>query len=43
MKAKEPGELMQADHMSINFTEGACVKEFQGHLSGQQMERAAGV
>ena len=29
MKAKEPGELMQADHMSVSFTEGACVKEFK--------------
>ena len=29
MKAKEPGELMQADHMSINFTEGGGVKEFK--------------
>ena len=43
MKAKEPGELMQADHMSINFSEGGGVKRVQGHLSGQQMERAAGV
>ena len=29
MKAKAPGELMQADHMSVSFTEGACVKEFK--------------
>ena len=29
MKAKEPGELMQADHMSIRFTEGEIVKEFK--------------
>ena len=29
MKAKEPGELMQADHMSINFSEGGGVKEFK--------------
>ena len=43
MKAKAPGELMQADHMSVSFTEGACVKEFKATLSGKQMERAAGV
>ena len=29
MKAKAPGELMQADHMSINFSEGGGVKEFK--------------
>ena len=43
MKAKAPGELMQADHMSINFSEGGRRERVQGHLSGQQMERAAGV
>ena len=37
MKAKAPGELMQADHMSVSFTEGACVKEFKA-TCGQQME-----
>lgn len=29
MKANEPGELMQADHMSINFSDGGGVKEFK--------------
>ena len=29
MKAKGPGELMQVDHMSINFSEGGGVKEFK--------------
>ena len=29
MKAQAPGELMQADHMSVSFTEGECVKEFK--------------
>ena len=29
MQAKEPGELMQADHMSVNFSEGGGVKEFK--------------
>ena len=29
MRAKEPGELMQADPMSINFSEGGGVKEFK--------------
>ena len=29
MKAKEPGELMQADPMSVNVSEGGGVKEFK--------------
>lgn len=29
MKARVPGELMQADSMSISFTEGEVVKEFK--------------
>ena len=29
MKAKQPGELMQVDHMSISFTEGFALKEFK--------------
>lgn len=29
MKAKQPGELMQVDHMSVGFTEGFALKEFK--------------
>ena len=29
MKAKQPGELMQVDHMSVGFTEGFQLKEFK--------------
>ncbi|PKN03744.1 hypothetical protein CVU75_00720 [Candidatus Dependentiae bacterium HGW-Dependentiae-1] len=30
MKAKEPGEFFQIDHMSINISSGFQVKHFQG-------------
>lgn len=30
MKAKNPGELFQIDHMSISLVAGHCVKHFQG-------------
>jgi putative transposase len=29
MKAKQPGELVQVDHMSVGFTEGFQLKEFK--------------
>lgn len=29
MKAKQPGELMQVDHMSVSFTDGFTLKEFK--------------
>ena len=29
MKAKQPGELMQVDHMSVSFTGGFTLKEFK--------------
>ncbi len=29
MKAKQPGELIQVDHMSVSFTEGFALKEFK--------------
>ena len=29
MKARQPGELMQVDHMSVSFTEGFALKEFK--------------
>lgn len=29
MKARQPGELMQIDHMSVGFTEGLQLKEFK--------------
>ncbi len=29
MKATQPGELMQIDHMSVSFTEGFALKEFK--------------
>ena len=30
MKAKEPGDLFQVDHMSVNISSGFQVKHFQG-------------
>ena len=29
MRAKQPGELIQIDHMSVSFTEGFSLKEFK--------------
>lgn len=33
MKAKQPGELTQIDHMSVSFTEGFSLKEFKATCS----------